>query len=794
MKRESQKIKILAKFLLVFLVFSTMISLLNWKLISFQLTSLIPYGFDLSGHFAIGKWYADNVFPSTWGWTNSWYFGMPFPQFYPPLFPILLAVLTKILPLSYDTLANTTLLLSIFLIPVLIYSLIKLLIKNELAGWYGALASVLLISSPTFNYYGSTLESVFVVGLASQTLGFVFFLSWLYFFMSFEKNRSSKILSVLFLFLLSITNIHLFEASLIILLAFILLSSGRFLKGKKLDFIKFDFGRAWWSLLAFFGAAFWYIPMLYFFNYSAGRPIGIGSKLHFFEISFIFFIFTAISLLIAFKRKEEKIFLLGLSSVLLTLPLFFSLDQLILKLPIHFYRFSSVFYLLSIILGSYILAKLMDAIASKNMKQIVYGGFIIVTILFFAPKMISTSDARLTKNYDQAKTIEMARYVGSLSGITNVDYDRTDNASSFNLNTEIAKYGGKTSYSVFRESTPTSLFAVPVRNNFSASSERIGIYSPIAENSYFQSQSIEARLLRAEFMGISNFLVHSPKIISELEQNPLVKLEKQFPGWRLFSFKNQIARVSFLDNLPAALLADFDTKIRKANDYSYVKFQEEALYQGQLEIIMAKPKSDKIDDLDNMEKYGALILSDYSYHDLQKAFEQISVYSKRRPVIVIASPDPLFEKLIGLGKPHKIFAFGRLNENDELGIDWQYREIFQILKKNKIPILSPRPKISYEIKDGEIIGSFEKMTEQLPILIKSSYFPTWSTANKERPLLAGPNFMMIYADTDFVLKFGKHWSYAFGFYITFIAGLIFMILIARAIFAPSYSVPKDDKT
>src|SRR5437588_13113047 len=41
---------------------------------------------DGTGHFAAAQIYNQTIFPDTFGWTQAYFGGMPFPNFYPPLF------------------------------------------------------------------------------------------------------------------------------------------------------------------------------------------------------------------------------------------------------------------------------------------------------------------------------------------------------------------------------------------------------------------------------------------------------------------------------------------------------------------------------------------------------------------------------------------------------------------------------------------------------------------------------------------------------------------------------------
>jgi len=54
---------------------------------------VVSRAIDGSGHFAIGQIYDQSIFPDTFGWTNAYFGGMPFPNFYPPLFFWLVSLL-----------------------------------------------------------------------------------------------------------------------------------------------------------------------------------------------------------------------------------------------------------------------------------------------------------------------------------------------------------------------------------------------------------------------------------------------------------------------------------------------------------------------------------------------------------------------------------------------------------------------------------------------------------------------------------------------------------------------------
>ena len=78
----------------------SLITLLPVALTSFVWLELIhgvaSRAIDGSGHFAMAQIYDQTIFPDTFGWTNAYFAGMPFPNFYPPLFFWLVSLLHRI--------------------------------------------------------------------------------------------------------------------------------------------------------------------------------------------------------------------------------------------------------------------------------------------------------------------------------------------------------------------------------------------------------------------------------------------------------------------------------------------------------------------------------------------------------------------------------------------------------------------------------------------------------------------------------------------------------------------------
>jgi len=74
-------------------------------------------GWDGTGHYAIAQIYDSSIFPDTFGWSNAYSGGMPFPNFYPPVFYWIVSLLHRTHLFSFANALKIVLILPVLLIP-----------------------------------------------------------------------------------------------------------------------------------------------------------------------------------------------------------------------------------------------------------------------------------------------------------------------------------------------------------------------------------------------------------------------------------------------------------------------------------------------------------------------------------------------------------------------------------------------------------------------------------------------------------------------------------------------------
>ena len=379
----------LTKYFKVFSIFSALFALsglllflLNKQIITVYFFNEFVGGWDGSGHYAIAKLYANNIFPSFWGWIPNWYGGMPFPQFYPPFFYFFNALIYKSSCLEFNLVFKSIVLFSTVLIPVLISNLyFKTINKSKIQAFFVFLLSIVLITAKSkIGYIGVSISSILNNGLVTQPMAFIFLLLWLTFFIDIDKKAINKYFSAFFLTLIFLTNVHVAIITFF-LFGFIFIyklieKRKRFCDKKALfSFFLLYFLSGFIPLLV---ASFWYLPMIYYYDYFAGRSLKWkwGSIADFYKQHYYFPVFIIVAVIFGSIRKSILIVTISIAAIISNIFLIIKIWEILPSLPVHVDRWIGTLYFFLPILIIFVLNEFRLIIKSK----IVYYFFISVLI------------------------------------------------------------------------------------------------------------------------------------------------------------------------------------------------------------------------------------------------------------------------------------------------------------------------------------------------------------------------------------------------------------------------------
>jgi hypothetical protein len=574
--------------------------LINYDLLyQFIFNSVIP-GWDGSAHLAIGKIYADNIFPMSWGWVENWYLGMPFPQFYPPLFYFCVALLSKILFfMDYELVFRIFVLLNVIVTPYLYFLLSKAYFKDNKKAFISALILVIFLSfrGPNSNF-GISFSSVVQVGLYAQSLAFNLFLLWIYFILFKEKKSKLPIIAPILFSLIILSNVHvLIPASLFFVILFIYSLE----KGKLLSvFKKFLYQ----GLISTGLAAFWLIPMVINYPYLVTKALStpynllILNSINFYYIP----VFCVLVYFLTTRNNKDKPIRL-VSSFLLVLIFICTTGIFIpesIPAPLHFVRWFSIILYLSPIIITFVMFRIEDYFSRTETTIIVYLLVIFLILVSILQIFKYRFDDGIYKNENIIQYLDTSLDVLSKEDqpLLLVEFSAPDTTQmSFFIDSYIGMNNIPTVFSNIRESSLNSLYLTSLRNLFSDNKESWGTQSFIALNKDFQNQKWENKLSLARYFGVTNILLISDEIKDNvfLKENTILSDKNEI--YEIRKIIDPSPRSVSVKVRPISFIGDNGFKNRYYYETTFSRLGEIWMENLDKDILFIKNHSNELNDI-----------------------------------------------------------------------------------------------------------------------------------------------------------------------------------------------------
>jgi hypothetical protein len=766
--------------LIVSLVSIFLLIVLNFHylLAYIQLPAVI--GNDGPGQAAAGRYYADHIFPRTWGWISQWLGGMPFPQFYPPLFYMLVAAVYRITHLPYEFVFKLITVLLTLSIPGILAWITSKSTKNVGAIWLTGLSSVFLLST-TYRLYGAigvTTQNTFDYGLVTQLLGFVMMLLWIGFFITAEKNIYHRYLSIFFLALVFISSSHVVIVAAMVFLAFLI---SYYLEHKSIQkCIKWG---ALYGALPLALVGFWYIPMLAQFKYVAGRSFGLdngigASNAMTFVVRWLHLeIITLAAVYIAFKKRDKTILVLAVTSVVIFITTIFHGELLFKRLPVHSYRSLPYFYLLSAVFLGYVHAYIQEYTSDRYIRSLSKWVPLAIIVCVWVTTIYDTNRSYYAP-YADTSIQDTVDYMSTKEGRIHVEslpYSRTLEYFLSEINNQSGKNTLQNSYGILVESSVSSGIIVPFKNSLSQGGERYTLESHINYRD-IKTQNMAYHIQRSRLLGINYFLISSPEMRRKFAQSTDVRLEKDLGTWQVYELKD-VQYAQILTYEPAALFTALTFKGRDLEDINYMRFQEELFYRGTFDTILAYAQDQYLDTSSDLDRFKLAVISQYNYHNRDKAFKRLSEYAETHHLIAIENKDPLFNQLVELSKTNKNIHIFTTEKSWVL-----MSKVYNLVDKIKIPIPeASKMHITQALVSDTTIHIETNTPTEVPVLVKVSYFPDWKRIDNAHLYLATPSFMLTHIQKETTLEFTTNKFVYVGYSISGITLLIGLCFLYRDI-------------
>ncbi|MGB7926092.1 MAG: hypothetical protein WCF57_22825 [Pyrinomonadaceae bacterium] len=764
-----------------------------------------PNSWDGVGHYGIAQIYTESIFPDTFGWTNSYFCGMPFPNFYPPVFYWCVALLHHTHVLSFDTAFKCVVGLPVLLTPPLMWLLgWKLSRHSRLVATAVGLATVLLLVDTRFMAAlpaGLDYFSTFQIGLYTQSLGFLLLISWYVLYCSprwgrlkFAAATLLLALTVLANFFNAVTTTIFIAATLIYDVALYYRAAGT---GQQREVRRAFLARLFSPLVAACLTLFWLVPMISEYEYFVTRPYIIEAGQ---LISFGLWVWYALALvggLLWLRQPTSATWPYLMTCLTLAVAVLCAATIAPRWFPLQSPRFlATLNFILAMPVGQALaagfrgLARILGDISTTGQQLTLRNvrftaTMTIVLLLLFALGMskppwdysfyLPESKGSIDEILGFARQHRDGRYMVE---VTNPKLSKDWATNSFDaraINSYLGAQGNETLGGIFREASPQSLFSLPAVDALSDHHDSFGISSMLADDLDFAGQPLRRHVERARLLGLRYMVIRTPAIKERVAREIPVGARYDFGDWTIFELPGgPAARLSVLPYKPALVMSSFTVKSRRRNEMSFIRLAEEQFADNWFDVLLVRSPEPKIDRLGNLANFGALILDTYDYDDETVAFERLREFAQHGVLILLASESDLFKRISAAPSDFPLLRIversamepGEALEATEPTCPYQdsplrqqWAAVRRALENNKAATNIPQTAITYEFKpSGLTINSNSEYHQSgIPVLINTTFHPNWRRSDGGAIYAATPFYTLTFIHQPAHLNFERRW-------------------------------------
>src|SRR6185503_15137692 len=218
-------------------------------------------------------------------------------------------------------------------------------------------------------------------------------------------------------------------------------------------------------------------------------------------------------------------------------------------------------------------------------------------------------------------------------------------SDSLALNAYLGAQGNETISVVYREASPNSSFFNAELNAFSVYRENFGISSALLSDLDFINQPFAQHIKQLQFAGIRYLIIGTPQTKTELSRESEIVARHDIGDWTIFEIQQSAAPVRTLQYRPALVVSDFTVKMRRRNQYDFIRLAEEQFNDAWFDVLLVRSPERRIDLLAQLDQFGALILDVYDYQDEAKALAQLKDFAQNHTLILLPSDAPFFNRI-----------------------------------------------------------------------------------------------------------------------------------------------------
>jgi hypothetical protein len=752
-----------------------------------------PRATDGSGHWGVAQIYDAGIFPDTFGWTHAYFGGMPFPNFYPPLFHWLVGLLDAA-GLSQGAAFKLVLVVPVLLTPAAVWLLAwRLTGRSDRVATCAACACVALLVSMNFQTSPCGLDyaSTFVAGFYTQPPGFVLLLAWFALYVGAGAGRLRNALVSALLALTVLSNFFNAFTGATLIAATLVLDVQALWRAKS-EAPRMEARR---KLLAHFVTPlvacalclFWLAPMFGTYEFFATRPLVVPLGNLVTPWLWCWYAVAAAGVLLWIRKTGEGARAYLLTILGLAAGVVFAATVAPPWFPLQAFRFfSTLNFLLAVPVGVALAALLdfckVEVGKPRSSWAVARHVAVVLSALcafgvfqssrptggmaFYSPEENERVEAVLRF----ARVHRDGRYLVEVLDVNSNPLQADGPA----LNAYLGAQGNETLSVVYREDSPNSIFFNALVNSLSEGKDSFGISSVLADDLDFASQPVTRQLERARRLGVRYLLVESDAAKAKLAGEPSVAARYDFDRWSVFELGGDVAaRSQVLRYRPALVVSDFSVKGRRRNDLDFVRLAEEQFSDGWFDVLLARSPERKIDRLDGLENFGALVVDTYDCDDEGRAFDILRDYSRRHALVLLASDAPLFRRVRAslsefprarvverarTEQPgERVESFQPSFHYDRSAIRQLWRDARAVLEREKIEVDEGDASVNTAVGKNELSLALDapRAAGNVPVLVSTTYSPRWRAREGNRIYAATPFYMLTFARGPVHLYYGR---------------------------------------
>jgi hypothetical protein len=756
---------------LKYIIIAVLTAIVNYKIFNRIFYIDVVSGWDGTNHFAMAKYYADNIFPQTFGWVTAWHAGMIWPLGYPPLFHILFGVLSKIFPIDQMVLFKLVFVILTISFPLLIMLIAKNFYKDNMSLYFVGFLAIFYLISPfaLFGALGVTVEATFKSGLYMQFFASYIMLIWLIFFLK-SNSWNSQLISTIFLALVLLSNIHTGQAALVIIGTFLLLEL--ILQRN----IKLFIYKMFLIVISFGLISFWSFPLienLVYFPSQTFHPLSFNQYI----ASIAFILTNTINLYFVFKNKQYVAFKLIISSYIIFLLAILPIYKIFPNLPLQPGRLLMYSVLIGIIMIPLLVKNVIEyyKVNSIHLKWF----YLLIAI----PFVINSSFPKF-ESYQLVFTDSEKGIIDFLqekdNGRSLIEVHQPAYPSHFNIAALSGSHTHATLWNVFRESSMTATFSAPLRNSFSDEVEAFGISCMLCggdDARDMKRSTLDILVQRADLFDVRYLVLRNNSLrVTELINSQLYLPSYELDDWIILERNNENMLIGN-NAIPIQIYTPLVSKNRHydgAKSYNWLRFSEQWFLEGDFTKVLIKSNLKNVEEIVDYQYFPVTIFTELRFQNFEKVKESIEKYTQDNLAIFLLEKSEI-DKLISILSDTDFENIRILEKSNDFKTDYRHIniEILDFINKN-----NPEPSVNFELSMRNENFINKNLVKGQFYYIPSSYSPYWIDKNENELFMASPSLTVVYLSNDLIeLEFTKSKIYTSGVIVSILNILLLILLI-----------------